>query len=104
MWRALLSSGSGSGDDVLWADASQYAQNLTLLRGLQQAVALLTGRIKRRPPPNVTSHRWESTPWFRSHTRDGWTDLAVRSVYGLLTCSAWDCGADTCTVSLKTVC
>ena len=92
MWRALLSSAPG--DYVLWADASQYARNITLLGGLQQAVALLTGRVPRPPPPKVTGRRWESTPWFRAHARDGWNDLAVRSVYGLLTCSAWDCGAD----------
>ena len=92
MWRALHSSAPG--DYVLWADASQYARNITLLGGLQQAVALLTGRVPRPPPPNVTGRRWESTPWFRAHARDGWNDLAVRSVYGLLTCSAWDCGAD----------
>ena len=92
MWRALLSSAPG--DYVLWADASQYAQNITLLGGLQQAVALLTGQVPRPLPRKVTGRRWESTPWFQAHARDGWTSLAVRSVYGLLTCSAWDCGAD----------
>ena len=33
MWIALTSSAPG--DYVLWADASQYAQNVTLLGGLQ---------------------------------------------------------------------
>ena len=93
MWIALTSSAPG--DYVLWADASQYARNVTLLGGLQQAVALLTGQVPRPPPPKVTGHRWESTPWFRAHARDvEWTSLAVRSVYGLITCSAWDCGSD----------
>ena len=55
MWRALHSSAPG--DYVLWADASQYARNITLLGGLQQAVALLTGRVPRPPPPNVTGRR-----------------------------------------------
>ena len=92
MWRALIDSSPG--DYVLWADASQYARNVTLLGGLQEAVALLTGGVPRPPRPNVTSHRWRRTPWFTVHERNGWTDLAVRSVYGLLTCSAWDCAAD----------
>ena len=92
MWRALVTSSPG--DYVLWADASQYTRNVTLLGGLQQAIALLTGRTPRPPPPNVTGRRWQQTPWFKAHARDGWTNLAVRSVYGLLTCSAWDCAAD----------
>lgn len=101
MWRAMLQSAPG--DYVLWADASQYSSNVTLVGGLRKAVRLLSGRVPRPlPRPNVTSPRWQRTPWFQAHMLNGWTNLAVRSVYGLLTCSAWDCSADLYTWAAQT--
>ena len=93
MWRALLESEPGA--YVMWADASKYRSNVTLLPGLRAAVALLQGERGRPAPPPALSGRWARAAWWRRHQRrEAWAPLAIGSAYGQVTCSAFDCASD----------